>query len=105
MAALPRNFSPDVTDIIMRFAVGYPRDRVRGMMATVKRKEKPKGEDVVVSWRPYRGAKQIKMRLILGVVATSHAWLDSDQEIKVDDLAFTCDACEPAELQLERTHF
>ena len=109
MAGLPRSFGPDVTDSIMRFAVGYPRDRVRDMMAIVKRSEKHYHDnipdDVVVSWRPCRGGKQIRMCFILGIRTLEHVKLDWDREEKIEDLAFTCDACEPLEMQLQRSRF
>ena len=118
MAGFPRAFGPDVTDRIMRFAVGYPRDRLKDMTATVKRRERyypiPRDSsdsgDLRVSWRlPTRtirlgffttGAEPYR-----ACVCFEHARLEWDWESIVDDLAFTCDACEPAELQLQRTHF
>ena len=30
--------------------------------------------------------------------------LEWSQRLKVDDLAFTCDACEPVEMELQRAH-
>ena len=106
MAALPRRFGPDVSDTIMRFAVGYPRDRLRDMGASIKRKEKGREltldpNEFCVRWRtPWRN---FRMLFIGGRRTFEHAVLDDDREAKVEDLAFTCDACEPVELELQRT--
>ena len=45
--------------------------------------------------------------LFIGGRALVHEYarLEYDREAKLEDLAFTCDACEPVELQLQRTHF
>ena len=113
MAALPRRFGPDVTDSIMRFAVGYPRDRLNDIMNSVTRTEKScryLPEDRVVKWKwPghcirmtfiawFDGATYVHLRTL------KIAHLQWSQRNKVDDLAFTCDACESVELQLQRTH-
>ena len=39
MAGLPRALGPEVTDRIMRLAVGYPRDRLRDIVNAVERIE------------------------------------------------------------------
>ena len=103
MAALPRSFGPDVSDTIMRLAVGYPRDRLRDMGASIKRKEKGREltldpTECCVRWRtPWRNFRM----LFIGGRALGHEYarLEHDREAKLEDLAFTCDACEPVELQ------
>ena len=52
MAALPRRFGPDVSDTIMRFAVGYPRDRLRDIANNIERIEHHNYWCSLVEWRP-----------------------------------------------------
>ena len=127
MAALPRSFGPDVSDTIMRFAVGYPRDRLRDIMNNVTRTEKGgcldastaadyHHMDLVVRWKwpaSLRRPRCMRMTFIMWVDGPTYAHLQTlkiahlqwPQKLKVDGLGFTCDACEPVELQLQRTHF
>ena len=115
MAALPRRFGPDVSDTIMRFAVGYPRDRLNDIMNSVTRTEKSSLSrflpgDRIVKWK-WPG-HCIRMTFIAWVDGATYVHLRTlkiadlqwSQGNKVDDLAFTCDACEPVELELQRTH-
>ena len=122
MAALPRRFGPDVTDSIMRFAVGYPRDRLKDIMNIVARKEKISRSwlqttdgivhwttDLIVQWK-WPG-RRMRMNFIMWIDDATYVHLQTvkiadlewPQRLKVDDLAFTCDACEPVELELQRT--
>ena len=52
MAGFPRSFSADVTENIMRFAVGYPRDRLRTIASAIERREKhmKKSPRAMVIW-------------------------------------------------------
>ena len=98
---------PTVTDQIMRFAIGYPSDRMRDIVNSVERIEYhtvPGG--CLIEWR-YNGT------YIPGLMMVHIAprWNDSFRRWKTRDedrvkyYGDFCDACEPAELQLERTHF
>ena len=50
MAGLPRSFNADVTENIMRFAVGYPRDRLRSIASAIERREKQYVHRAYVGW-------------------------------------------------------
>ena len=63
---------PTVTDQIMRFAIGYPGDRVKDMMARVKRIEFQVDSDIVqkyVKWSeftgPWRNCENVLLRKML----------------------------------------
>ena len=116
MAALPRSFGPDVSDTIMRFAVGYPRDRMRDIMDKIVRTEETGDCDRTIQWKwpaSLRLPRCIRITFIMWVDNATYvhlrtlkiAHLQWSQRNKVDDLAFTCDACEPVELELQRTRF
>ena len=103
MTALPRSFGADVTDRIMRFAVGYPRDRLRDMVSATERIESRDDNSSLISWRN-DGA--ILMVLISHRRrADSFARWELLDEDRVKYYGDVCDACEPAELQHQRTHF
>jgi len=103
-----------VTEEIMRYAIGYPRDRLRAIAADVVRTEihfsKPCWRIDVTWWGAGRGNKWFRggfrmiwhndMRCLL-------MWLclERDRERKMDLLQQQSEACEPAELALQRTHF
>ena len=137
MAGLPRSFGPDVTDSIMRFAVGYPRDRLRDIASTVTRRDsgrqcllQPSTHDV--SWKvdaaqlaenlhsltnwdgPIRGRSyfcasfdtrpppQIKD---IDRPLSGYDKFEYSRGFHTQRLYSTCDACEPVELQLQRSRF
>ena len=103
-----------VTEEIMRYAIGYPRDRLRAIAADVVRTEihnlKPWSKTDVTWWGAGRGSKWFRggfrmiwhndMRCLL-------MWLclERDREKKMRLLQDQCEPCEPAELQLQRTQF
>ena len=109
---------PTVTEEIMRYAVGYPRDRLRAIAADVVRTEgehrlKPWSK-TVVSWKGSgRGENWFsgRFRLVfhddppLFGLPSEWKYLERDREVKMRLLQDQCEACEPAELQLQRTHF
>ena len=131
MAGLPRSFGPDVTDIIMRFAVGYPRDRLRDIVSTVTR------YDSVDIFRPWleRAIWTVDTEQLADNLHLHDSWdlgyrgksyfcasfdtrpppqiKDIDRPLSGYDqfeysrgfhtqrLYSTCDACEPANLQLQ----
>ena len=66
MAGLPRAFGPDVTDSIMRFAVGYPRDRLRDIVNAIERIEHHNDSSSLLEWR-YNGTHRPGL-----MVAISH---------------------------------
>ena len=113
MAALPRSFGADVTDCIMRFAVGYPRDRVRNVMSSLKRKE-VQGSFVwsTVLWYRWRNVSTGEPFPLVRCDFTSRGefawnrfpWQRNGKELR-QHMAFACDACEPVELQLQRPRF
>ena len=110
MAALPRRFGPDVSDTIMRFAVGYPRDRLRDIANDIERIEYHDHTSSLLHWR-HRRRHHGTMGTVLSV-AISHRrrsdcfirWELRDED-RVKYYGEFCDACEPVELQLQRTHF
>ena len=107
MAALPRRFGPDVTDSIMRFAVGYPRDRLRHIANAIEHIEHHSTAISLIEWR----YNQMRWWLM---VAISHVgtqacdsfrqWEARDED-RVKYYGEFCDACEPVDLQLQRTRF
>ena len=106
MAGLLRAFAPDVTDSIMRFAVGYPRDRLRDIVNAVERIEYHIHTGCILEWR-YDGT------YIPGLmkVFISPRWCDAFYRLKRQDedrakyYGEFCEACEPVELELQRTRF
>ena len=111
MAGLPRSFGSDVTDNIMRLAVGYPRDRLRDIASAVQRKvETDTTGYTLIEWihtdnsRSYD--KMLKMLLADRdgtFVALFHLEYLDEQRVKhYNDF---CEPCEPIELQLQRACF
>ena len=102
MAALPRSFGADVTDCIMRFAVGYPRDRVRDIVSAIERIEDHGNITSLLEWR-YNGKR------VVGLLAIDRPnpfgrWEIRDED-RVKYYGDFCDACEPVALQLQRPRF
>ena len=105
MAALPRSFGPDVTDSIMRFAIGYPRDRLRDIANAIKRIEYHNHTSSLLVWR-YNGTIGIGLGVAISHRGRSDSfsrWELRDED-RVKYYGEFCDACEPVELQLHRTH-
>ena len=135
MAGLPRSFGPDVSDNIMRFAVGYPRDRLRDITSTVTHRGaqcrvQPWTHDV--SWRvdagklaenlhslsnwsePFRGRSYFCVSFdtrpppqIKDIDSPRRGYdhLEYSRGFRVQRLYSTCGACEPVELQIQRPRF
>ena len=107
MAGLPRSFGPDVTDIIMRFAVGYPRDRLRDIANAIERIEHYSTAISLIEWR-YNLLRWWLMVAISHVGAQAsdsfRQWELRDED-RVKYYGDFCDAREPKELQQYRTHF
>ena len=135
MAGLPRSFGADVTDRIMRFAVGYPRDRLRDIVSTVTR------YDSVDIFRPWleRAIWTVDAEQLADNLHLLNFWdegyrdksyfrvsfdtrpppqikdvdrpgdgynqLEYSRGLHARSLYFTCEACEPEELQHQRTLF
>ena len=106
-----------VTEEILRFAIGYPRDRLRAIAADVVRTEihnlKPWSKTVVNWHGPSRGDNWFKGRFRLvwdndlpyHGFPTGFKFVDFDREVEMRLLQQQSEACEPAELALQRTHF
>ena len=110
-----------VTEEIMRYAIGYPSDRTKDMMADVVRTEihiltRPRSDRI--TWDgPGRGDNLFEDWLCIDNVIFNlplrgghmiiHEWtfLGVYKERNMDLLQQQCEACEPAELTLQRTHF
>ena len=127
MAALPRSFDPDVSDTIMRFAVGYPRDRMKDMMTGVRRKDvifrvsskflHPKLRDPrsLTDWSSTgTGYHLMCIHFESGPLPQTRyedhplsgtRYREYLRESHAQRLQWTCDACEPVDLELQRTHF
>ena len=103
MAALPRSFGADVTDCIMRFAVGYPRDRVRDIVSDIERIEHHDGASSLIEWR-YNGTRPVWVLSSSTCRDSFIRWKLLD-EARVKYFGDFCDACEPEELQQHRTRF
>ena len=98
---------PTVTDQIMRFAIGYPSDRLRAITADVVRTSwQTPSSKTVVDWNgPGRGDNWLSgiFRLVWD---NDREWqMERDREVEMLLLQEQCEACEPAELQLQRTYF
>ena len=139
MAALPRSFGPDVSDTIMRFAVGYPRDRMRDIMDKIVRRpdrvnwrggaysdvvwqvpskflhSKLRDPRFVTDWSS-TGTENHRMcvRFVTlplppatfgGHPLSENKTREYIRESYAQRLQWTCDACEPVELELQRSHF
>ena len=81
MAGLPRALGPEVTDHIMRLAVGYPRDRLRDIVNAVERIENhniPGG--CLIEWR-YNGASIPGLMM----VHIAPRWDDSFRRLETQD--------------------
>jgi hypothetical protein len=138
MAGLPRSFGADVTDRIMRFAVGYPRDRLRDIASTISRRDgahqynnHPWMRSVLwwvdsaqlaknlprfTNWiQPLHGncylVASFDTRPPPQLKDHPYAHCDCDDDLenstsfRTQLLYSTCDACEPVELQLQRSGF
>ena len=145
MAGLPSSFGADVTDRIMRFAVGYPRDRLRDIASTISRrdgahqyikhpwmrsvlwrvdsaqlaKNLPRftnwigplhGNCVLVAsfdTRPQPQLKDLDHRRYHPYAHCDCEYddLENSTSFRTQLLYSTCDACEPVELQLQRSGF
>ena len=103
MAALPRSFGADVTDCIMRFAVGYPRDRVRVIVSDIERIEHHDGDSSLIEWR-YKGTRPVWVLITNTCSDTFYRWKHRDKH-RVKYYGHFCEACEPEELQQHRTRF
>ena len=106
MAGLPRSFGADVTDRIMRFTVGYPRDRLRDIVNAIERIEHHNDISSLLEWR-YNGTHRPGLMVAIshrGANDSFSRWeiLDEDRVKYYGDF---CDACEPVELQLQRSRF
>ena len=98
---------PTVTEDIMRYAVGYPRDRLRAIAADVVRTEisKPFWK-IQVRWSGAGlGRLFLTWHNLPGSEGLPGYWkyLELCKEYEVRRLQCECDACEPYSLQLERT--
>ena len=104
-----------VTEEIMRFAIGYPRDRLRAIAADVVRTEisKPFWK-IQVKWcGAGLGENWFKGRFCLiwhnypGFEGLPSSWkyLEYDREAEVRLLQRECEPCEPYNFQLQRTVF
>ena len=116
---------PTVTEEIMRYAVGYPRDRLRAIAARVKRTEKLKpywkiqirwelpDEVVLPAWSHIRSERCMKLTWYYPqMYEHNKEELSLPCEILTDkrtrtmiQLQDTCEACEPLSLSAERNHF
>ena len=106
MAGLPRSFGADVVDLIMRFAVGYPRDRMRDIVTAIKRIEHHNDTSSLLEWR-YNGTHRPGLMVAishLGRPDSFSRWELRDKD-RVKYYGDFCDTCEPEELQQHRTHF
>ena len=117
---------PTVTEEIMRYAIGYPRDRLRTIAADVVRTEIQMLEPcckVIVTWYGATWHKDSQYRLgntnwfrgrfrlvwdndlPYHGLPTGFKFVERDREVEMELLQEQCEACEPAELQLQRTQF
>ena len=104
---------PTVTEEIMRYAVGYPRDRLRAIAARVSRTEISKRFwKIQVVWfdralRKFRGRFILTWANLDGFegLPSSWKWLEYDREAEMRLLQCECEPCEPYSLQLQRTAF
>ena len=106
---------PTVTEEIMRYAVGYPRDRLRAIAAGVVRTEisKPWWK-TQVRWS---GAGLVRWGIVRQFCLTWHNrdgfeglpfdmnQLERDRNYEMQCLQEECDQCEPYSLHLQRTAF
>ena len=105
---------PTVTDQIMRFTVGYPRDRINQMMARVERIEckddsDPERIQKYVKWIELRGPSRNCEILLMqkrlfpeSIDDWIHGLFIARAMVRAQQ---QCDACEPVELALQRTQF
>ena len=119
-----------VTEDIMRYAIGYPRDRLRAIAADVVRTEIREDRDsywkIIVTWYGATWHKDSQYRLgntnwfrgrfrlvwdralprrSYHGLPTGLEYVERDREVRMKLLQKQCEACEPAELQLQRTQF
>ena len=93
---------PTVTEEIMRYAIGYPSDRLRDIAKQIKRTERQNSRgDLLIE---YEGTHLMLLWTHDGQHSPffRHERLD---EARAKYYGEFCESCEPAELQLERTHF
>ena len=86
MAGLPRALGPEVTDHIMRLAVGYPRDRLRDIVNAVERIENHNnpGGGCLIKWR-YNGADVLGLPLFFCIAPRWCDWRDSFCRLERED--------------------
>ena len=103
MAGLPRSFALDVTDAIMRFSVGYPRDRLRATAGAIQRSELEDDQGkCLVEWT-YNGEHLPILLFDRNGDCNTFGHLKYLDQARVKYYGECCDACEPAALQLQRT--
>ena len=103
MAALPRSFGPDVSDTVMRFAVGYPRDRLKATASALLRREVNRGGKCLVEWI-YEDNSMLTLLFDRSGNSRDFDRLQYRELGRVIYYGDFCDACGPVELQLQRTH-
>ena len=102
-----------VTEEIMRYAIGYPCDRLCAIAADVVRTETHlQGREYVVNW----GGPSLGDNRVLGRFAnvttglypglrTEYGYLERRREVEMELLQEQCEPCEPTELELQRMYF
>ena len=121
---------PTLTEEIMRYAVGYPRDRLRDVAAGIERIERFRHSvessssivfkhlTTIVKWKVpseeiswARGPLQWPVLTLFWVyrrgVEEPESWqiLDRERQSCIRNSTWECDACEPLSLSAERSHF
>ena len=118
-----------ITEEIMRYAVGYPHERMRALSKLVVRTETWHDEPstildersrrppiVQITWRVPNELKKMKYGCPYQIDLTWRNWcgkivpgkwydLEVDRRVEMWDLQDECEACEPNSLSAKRSHF
>ena len=93
-----------VTEEIMRYAIGYPSDRIRAMVAGLRREETRNLREARVTYRAvfwYHKSEDFFM----WKNDASVDLMERDKKRRLRRLQEQCESCEPTKLELQRMYF
>ena len=105
-----------VTEEIMRYAIGYPRDRIRAMVAGLRREETRNLFEGRATYRAvfwYHRSEFSHRSVVKMGGAEFFMWkndpsvdlMERDKKRRLRLLQEQCEPCEPTELYLQRMYF
>ena len=100
-----------VTEEIMRYAIGYPSDRIRAIMAGLRREDSRNLPDARATWKGvcwYHGSEFSHKSVVRMGGGDFFMWkndpsvdlMERDKKRRLRRLQQQCEQCEPTELEL-----